>query len=66
MPAAAMAQQAAPAETAQASQASASAADSGEIIVTARKRSESLMSVPVVATAIGGETLQLMQNNDLK
>lgn len=38
----------------------------GEILVTARKRSESLMSVPVVATAIGGETLQIMQTNDLK
>jgi len=40
--------------------------DPGEIIVTARKRSETLMSVPVVATAISGETLQLMQTNDLK
>lgn len=51
---------------AQDAETSAEAADSGEIIVTARKRSESLMSVPVVATAIGGETLQLMQTNDLK
>lgn len=42
------------------------ASDAGEIVVTARKRSETLMSVPVVATAISGETLQLLQTNDLK
>lgn len=43
-----------------------SAAPTDEILVTARKRTESLMSVPVVATAISGETLQIMQTNDLK
>jgi iron complex outermembrane receptor protein len=58
-PTGAMAQQAAPAVADD-------AANAGEIIVTARKRSESLMSVPVVATAISGETLELMQTNDLK
>lgn len=58
MPAAVMAQQTPPADAA--------SVDSGEIIVTARKRAESLMSVPVVATAVSGEMLQQMQTNDLK
>ena len=39
---------------------------SGDIIVTARKRAESLMAVPVVATAISNETLANLQTNDLK
>lgn len=30
----------------------------GEIVVTARRRDETLISVPVVITAVGGETLQ--------
>ena len=61
IPAMAMAQ-----DSASASADGAEAADSGEILVTARKRTETLMSVPVVATAISGDTLIQMQTNDLK
>jgi len=66
-PVAAMAQDAAP-ETVDGASEDGASEDyaTAEILVTARKRSESLMSVPVVATAIAGETLQLMQTNDLK
>lgn len=38
----------------------------GDIIVTARKRQESLLKVPVVETALPLETLQRLQTNDLK
>jgi iron complex outermembrane receptor protein len=48
------------------SETTARATDPGEIIVTARKRTETLMDVPVVATAVSGETLDRMQTNDLK
>jgi iron complex outermembrane receptor protein len=37
-----------------------------EIIVTARKRQESILNVPVVETAIPAAQLQRMQTNDLK
>ncbi|MCB2078105.1 MAG: TonB-dependent receptor plug domain-containing protein, partial [Novosphingobium sp.] len=37
-----------------------------DIVVTARKRQESLQNVPVVATALGNETLERFQVNDLK
>ncbi|HYD47694.1 MAG TPA: TonB-dependent receptor, partial [Terriglobales bacterium] len=37
-----------------------------EIIVTARKRTESILKVPVVATAIGQEELERHQLNDLQ
>lgn len=37
-----------------------------EIIVTAQKRAQSLMDVPLSVTAIGGETLENMQVNDLR
>ena len=37
-----------------------------EFIVTARKREESLLRVPVVATAFNQEQLQLFQTHDLK
>jgi iron complex outermembrane receptor protein len=40
------------------SQATSDAEASGEIVVTARRRDETLISVPVVVTAVGGETLQ--------
>ncbi|MCB2076803.1 MAG: TonB-dependent receptor [Novosphingobium sp.] len=36
-------------------------AASGEIIVTARKREESILKVPVVVTAVAGETLENLQ-----
>ena len=39
---------------------------SNDIIVTARKREESLQNVPVVATALGKEQIELFQTNDLK
>ncbi|MEW9856699.1 TonB-dependent receptor [Novosphingobium sp. M1R2S20] len=35
--------------------------DSSDIIVTARKRQESILQVPVVVTAVSGETLQNLQ-----
>lgn len=38
----------------------------GDIIVTARKREETLQSVPVVATALAKEQLELFQTSDLK
>ena len=40
--------------------------DNGEILVTARKRQESIMNVPVVATALNAEQLQVFQTQDLK
>ena len=40
--------------------------DSGEIIVTARKRQESILKVPVVETVIGGEALQQAQITNLQ
>ncbi|MBW8911259.1 MAG: hypothetical protein JF564_05090, partial [Sphingomonas sp.] len=46
----------APAATAPA-EAATGGAESGEIIVTARKRDETLIAVPVVVTAVGGATL---------
>ncbi len=36
-----------------------------EIIVTARKKEESILKVPVVVTAVSGETLQALQVNDI-
>jgi outer membrane receptor protein involved in Fe transport len=36
-------------------------ADQGEIIVTARKRQESILKVPVVMTAVSGEKLETIQ-----
>ena len=48
--------QSAPAATAPA-EAATGGAESGEIIVTARKRDETLIAVPVVVTAVGGATL---------
>ena len=41
------------------------AAQTEEIIVTARKREESILRVPVVATAITQESLEKYQTNDL-
>lgn len=41
-------------------------AELGEVIVTARKRQESILSVPVVETAIGQQALQRYQTQDLK
>jgi iron complex outermembrane receptor protein len=38
----------------------------GEIIVTARKRQESIMNVPVIETAIGQQQMQRFQTQDLK
>ncbi|CAN7342742.1 TonB-dependent receptor [Phenylobacterium sp. LjRoot219] len=38
----------------------------GEIIVTARKRQESILNVPVIETAIGQAQLERMQTQDLK
>src|SRR5439155_19671123 len=35
--------------------------DEGEIIVTARKRQESILKVPVIMTAVSGETLENFQ-----
>ncbi len=40
--------------------------DSSEIIVTARKRNESSMAVPVVVTSVSNETLERFATNDLK
>src|SRR5688500_11508418 len=40
-------------------------AQTEEIIVTARKREESILRVPVVATAITQESLEKFQTNDL-
>ena len=40
--------------------------DGGEIIVTARKREETLQSVPVIATVLGGEQLERLRVTDLK
>src|SRR5436309_956836 len=37
------------------------AADTGEIIVTARKRQESILKVPVIMTAVSGEKLETIQ-----
>jgi chromatin segregation and condensation protein Rec8/ScpA/Scc1 (kleisin family) len=37
------------------------AVDSGEILVTARKRSETLMNVPVVATALSSEMIERLR-----
>lgn len=53
-PVSAYAQETAPTDKAD----EASAADEGEIIVTARKREESLSDVPVAATAISGDTIE--------
>ncbi|WCT73994.1 TonB-dependent receptor [Sphingomonas naphthae] len=55
-----------PAQTTAPVTASPAEPDSGEILVTARKRQETLMDVPVVATAIGGEKLQNLQIQDMK
>lgn len=41
-------------------------AASQEIVVTARKRAESIMNVPVVATSVGQETLTRLGTNDIK
>jgi iron complex outermembrane receptor protein len=41
--------------------ASAQQAQLEEVIVTARKRQESILNVPVITTAVGGETIQRMQ-----
>jgi iron complex outermembrane recepter protein len=41
------------------------AADDPMIVVTARKRQESILKVPVVVTAVSGETLENFQVNDL-
>jgi iron complex outermembrane receptor protein len=38
----------------------------GEVIVTARKRQESILNVPVVETAIAQQKLERLQTNDLK
>src|SRR2546428_12896404 len=38
----------------------------GEVIVTARKRQESILNVPVVETALPQEKLERVQVNDLK
>ena len=40
-------------------------AQEGEIIVTARKRNESILKVPVVLTAITQESLERFANDDL-
>jgi iron complex outermembrane receptor protein len=37
-----------------------------EVIVTARKRQESILNVPVIETAISGQKLDRLQTNDLK
>jgi iron complex outermembrane receptor protein len=37
-----------------------------EVIVTARKRQESILNVPVITTAVGGETIQRMQVNNVQ
>jgi iron complex outermembrane receptor protein len=50
----------------QAPQAQAGGAQLGEIIVTARKRQESILNVPVIETAIPQVTLQRFQTQDLK
>lgn len=39
--------------------------DDGDIVVTARRRDESLMSVPVAVTALSGETLERYNATDL-
>jgi iron complex outermembrane receptor protein len=41
-------------------------AELGEVIVTARKRQESILNVPVVETALPAATLQKFQVNDLR
>jgi iron complex outermembrane receptor protein len=46
--------------------AASAAPEIGEVIVTARKRQESLLNVPVVEAAIQQQTLVRMQTNDLK
>ncbi len=56
--------QAAPASTSAAEEADTGALQ--DIVVTARKRTETLLNVPVVATAVSGDTLLRMQTNDLK
>src|SRR5579885_1245857 len=48
-----------------AQQASSASAQLGEIIVTARKRQESILNVPVVETALPAEQLQRYQVTDL-
>ena len=42
------------------------AADVGEIVVTARRREETLQSVPVVASAIGEQQIAQFQTRDLR
>ncbi len=42
------------------------ASTEGDIIVTARKREETLLDVPVAATAIGGDTLQARGINSVR
>jgi outer membrane receptor protein involved in Fe transport len=44
----------------------ASAPDAGDIIVTARKRQESLLNVPIVEQVVSGEDLARQQTVDLK
>jgi len=64
LPSAAFAQEAAaPAETAQEAP-TADAPSEGEIIVTANKRSERLVEVPVAVTAVSADTLSSAQIND--
>ncbi|MBU5877259.1 hypothetical protein JVW17_21405, partial [Vibrio cholerae O1] len=57
--ASALAQQAAPA-------ASDAVSEEGEIIVTARKRNETLLDVPVAVTAISGESLARRNINSVR
>lgn len=52
--------------SAQEDEASAAANEADEILVTARKRTESIMDVPVVATALDASTLGNFQTLDLK
>lgn len=50
----------------QSADAAAAAADMGDIVVTARKRSESLMSVPVSVSAVGSAQLERYRATDLQ
>ncbi|WP_156678562.1 TonB-dependent receptor [Sphingomonas profundi] len=65
-PQAAFAQNAPDATTAQTPPPAAAADDSGEIVVTARFRTESLNSVPIAITALRGDTLAQKNLNNLQ
>lgn len=54
------------AQAAPAAPAAAPVAELGEVIVTARKRQESILNVPVIETAVTAQKLQRYQTKDLK